>query len=366
MFATAFGLHSWDRNLYTTPEYKPYMEIQHPRAALGDWKNYNANAVIEDLIEAEKSNKDFELLTTWTFYDTEAFAKDSMQSFVNVINNYHYGIKDKERPKLILKSLANSLHSPIFWFWIFTGLILFVTNKQKFPYIWGSLIPICYMMFLLITTQRGSYRVETGLWLYAAILAVPQWKVIQSDIINRIFNHKVLISAATIIVIANIFSYATSDGSIRNPVTGKARTLAVDDSTDYNQVLAYIDSNPNTMFLTNMRTYMVFSHHKMPPYKAEPFGSYRNIVSFGYWTPYLPEITQTLAEYGITNPMRQVIDSNVTVINEPMLGDFLMRHYYRQDSLGNPTSDTVIVDTLRTIGKTNFFKYRLVQNERNE
>ncbi|SHL50861.1 hypothetical protein [Fibrobacter sp. UWEL] len=366
MFATAFGLHQWDRNLYNTPEYKPYIEIQGPRAALGDGENYNKNAVYEDLEEKGKSGKDYDLLTRWTFYDTETFAKDSMQAIVDVIGSYRDKNQRNEIPAQLLKALQHSLQTPLFWTWFIACIFILITNRKKFPYLWVSLAAVFYLLSMLLAQNRVVYRVEGGFWFYAAMLSIPLWNQFKNEKLNRFFNNKVFVTVLAIIGIANILTYITSGDTVHDPSSGNVRTLAVDDSTDYNQVLAYIDSNPNTMFFTNMRTYMAFSHHKQPPYKAEPFGSYRNIVSLGYWTPYLPEITQTLAEYGITNPMRQVIDSNVTVINEDRLGNFLMRHYYGQDSLGNQTGDTVIVDTLRTIGKTNFFKYRLVQNERTE
>ena len=149
----------------------------------------------------------------------------------------------------------------------------------------------------------------------------------------------------------NIFNYSLSNEKVRDPASGEFRTITIDDSTDYDQVFAYIDSQPNKMFLLSMNAYMRFSHHKNPPYLAEPIGSYRRTVSFGYWTPYLPEITQTLAEFGITNPMKDVVHDNVIVINEGKLANFLQRHYY----------DSVAVDTLKVIGEMEFFKYRLVQ-----
>jgi hypothetical protein len=76
----------------------------------------------------------------------------------------------------------------------------------------------------------------------------------------------------------------------------------------------------------------------------------------GYWTPYLPEITQTLAEFGVTNPIKDVVHDNVIVINEGRLVDFLQRHYY----------DSVAVDTLKVIGEMTFFKYRLVETDSTE
>ncbi len=360
MFITAFGLQHWDRSLYDTPEYKPYMEIQGPRATLGDGSNYNENATYEDVEEMGLSGRDYHILTEWTFYDTEAFSKDSLQAYVNVINQYRDKNEKREIPAQLLKALGHSLVMPMFWTWFFACLLILGTNKKKFPYLWATLGSTFFLMTMLLAQNRLVYRVESGFWLYSALLAIPLWNQIKSEKLNRIFNSKTIYAILGIIAFANIFTYASSGDMVRDPSSGKTRTLTIEDSTDYKQVFDYIDSNQNKMFLLSMNAYMRFSHHKMPPYKAEPIGSYRNTISFGYWTPYLPEITRTLAEYGITNPMRQVVDSNVITINEPKLADLLLRHYYGSDSLGNATGDTILVDTLRTFGEINFYKYRLV------
>ena len=96
---------------------------------------------------------------------------------------------------------------------------------------------------------------------------------------------------------------------------------------------------------------MRFSHHRNPPYLAEPIGSFRNIISFGYWTPYLPEITKNLKDFGIENPIKDVVKENVIVVNEEHLEDFLERHHYKD----------VEKDTLKIFGEMKFLKYRLIE-----
>ena len=345
MFAGAYVMHHFDASLYKNAEYAPYVEIQGPRAVLGDASNYNQNAVYEDLEEMGKSGIDYHMLTGWTFYDTETFAVDSMRAFVDVIGHYRDKIERGDIPRLLLNALGNSLHSPLFWTWFIFCLLIWATNRKKFLYLWVSLAVILYLMTILLGMNRLVYRVESGIWLYAAVLAVPLWRQFRYEL-----SHKLVIVAVAVFALANVFTYATSGKLVRGMESGKLRTVAIEDSTDYDQVFAYIDSQPDKMFLLSMNAYMRFSHHKNPPYLAEPIGSFRRTVSFGYWTPYLPEITQTLAEFGITNPIKDVVHDNVIVINEGKLSNFLQRHYY----------DSVAVDTLRGIGEMTFFKYRLV------
>ena len=346
MFAGAYAMHHFDASLYKNAEYAPYVEIQGPRAVLGDASNYKKNAVYEDLEEMGKSGMDYHMLTSWIFYDTETFAVDSMRAIVGVIGNYRDKIERGDIPQRLLSALGHSLRSPLFWTWFIFCLLIWCTNRKKFLYLWVSLAVILYLMSILLGMNCLVYRVESGFWLYAAVLAVPLWGRFRYEL-----SRKLVVVAVAVIAIANVFSYATSGKLVRGPGSGELRTLAIEDSTDYDQVFAYIDSQPDKMFLLSMNAYMRFSHHKNPPYLAEPIGSYRHTVSLGYWTPYLPEITRTLAEFGVTNPIKDVVHDNVIVINEGKLAGFLQRHYY----------DSVAVDTLKVIGEMEFFKYRLIE-----
>ncbi|WP_405336243.1 hypothetical protein [Fibrobacter sp.] len=351
MFAGAYAMHHFDASLYKNAEYAPYVDIQGPRAALGDVSNYNQNAVYEDMEEMGKSGIDYHMLTDWTFYDTETFAADSMRNIIGVINHYRAPIEKKQIPRLLLNALGSSLRSPLFWSWFVFCILIYATNRKKALYLWASLAVVIYLMSILLGMGRLVYRVESGFWLYAAVLAIPLWGRFRYEL-----PRKLMVAAIAVIALANVFVYATSGDLVRGPGSGELRTLAIEDSTDYDQVFAYIDSQPDKMFLLSMNAYMRFSHHKNPPYLAEPIGSYRRTVSLGYWTPYLPEITRTLAEFGVTNPIKDVVHDNVVVVNAGGLADFLQRHYY----------DSVAVEKIKSIGEMEFFKYHLVDTDSTE
>ena len=245
-----------------------------------------------------------------------------------------------------MNALGKALRSPLFWTWFILCLLIYATNRKRYMYLWFSLTVVLALVAYLLAMGRLVYRVESGFWLYAAVLAVPLFGRFTLNI-----PHKLAYSILAIIAAANIFIYATSGEMVRDPSSGAMRTLAIEDTTDYTQVFEYIENQPDKMFLLSMNAFMRFSHHRNPPYLAEPIGQYRRTVSFGYWTPYLPEVTEALADFGVKNPMKDVVHDNVIVLNEPHLVDFLQRHYY----------DSVAVDTLKEIGEMTFLKYRLMQ-----
>ena len=346
MFAGALAMHNWDQNIYKASEYQDYVKFQGPRVTFGDNSNYNQNAVYEDAEELGLSGKDFHMLTEWVLYDTDFFSVDSLTKYANLIPPYRDKNHKELIPRDLLNTLAHSLHSPLFWTWFIFCLLVYATNPKRFTYLWCSIALVLTLITYLLALGRLVYRVEGGFWLYAATLAIPLFGRFSLNIPRKL-THIILGTIA----IANIFTYATSGETVRDPSSGKLRTLAIEDTTNYQQVFEYIDNQPDKMFLLSMNAFMRFSHHRNPPYLAEPIGQYRRTVSFGYWTPYLPEVKEALADFSVKNPMHDVVNDNVIVLNEPHLVNFLQRHYY----------DSVAVDTLKNIGEMTFLKYRLVQ-----
>ena len=346
LLVSAFAVHHWDQNIYKAPEYQEYVRFQGPRIALGDVGNYNKNAVFEDAEELGLSGKDFHMLTEWIFYDTESFSADSVKRYADIIWPYRDENVLLLIPRHLLNAFGNAIRSPIFWTWFILCIFIYATNRKKFLYLWCSLFLILVLMAYLLAMGRLVYRVESGFWLYAAALAIPLFGKMSFNI-----PRKIVVATLGCIAVVNIFSYASSKDLVRDPTNGKMRHLVAEDTTDYKQVFDYIDGNPDKLFLLSMEAFMRFSHHRNPPYLAEPVGIYRRTVSLGYWTPYLPEIKEALNEFGVTNPIKDVVNDNVVVLDEPRLADFLQRHYY----------DSVAVDTLAVFGEMSFYKYRLIQ-----
>lgn len=351
LFIGAFAMHNFDQNIYKAPEYEAFNKFQGPRVTLGDNDNYNSNAVLEDIEELGLSGKDYNMLTEWVHYDTEVFSVDSLKRYTDIIPPYRDANEPEFIPRNLMHALGNTIHSPLFWAWFILCIIVYITNQKKYLYSWTSFALVLALMTYLLAMGRLVYRVESGFWLYASVLAIPLFGKFTRNIPN-----KLVYAVLGIIAAANVITYATSGNLIRDPNRGEKRSLAVEDSTDYAQVFNYIDSQPDKMFLLSMKAFMLFSHHRNPPYFATPIGTYRRTISFGYWTPFLPEVKDALADFGISNPIKDVVHNNVIVLNEPHLTDFLQRHYY----------DSVAVDTLKNIGNMTFFKYRLVDKSENK
>ena len=201
------------------------------------------------------------------------------------------------------------------------------------------------MMSYLIYLIRLVYRVEVGLWFYATVLAIPLLNGCQS-ISRRVFT----VILGSVLAAFAVYFYFMGNFQ-RTPSRGRLLEISLQETVrnNYQEVFEYMESLPeNTIFLMPMWIYQSFSRYREPLYFSAPIGSWKRIVSFGFWTPYFPDIENSLRQYGVENPMRNVVKENVVVLGrEDVLLDFLHRHYYKN----------VRIDTLRSIGLINFFKY---------
>ena len=204
LFVGAFAIHSWDQKIYQAPEYADFVKFQGPRVTFGDNGNYNQNAVYEDAEELGLSGKDMHMLTEWVLYDTEVYSVDSLARYASLISPYRDKNEVRLIPKNLLNALAHSLRSPLFWVWFAFCIIVYCTQRRKFLYLWSSLALILALLAYLLAMGRLVYRVESGFWLYAAVLAVPLFGRFTLDI-----PRKLAYSILAIIAVANIFTYAT-------------------------------------------------------------------------------------------------------------------------------------------------------------
>lgn len=325
------GAKHFNDTLYDTQEYKPYRAIQGPRAAFGDGNNYDKQAIYEDLEEDGKFGDDYIMLTQWKFYDTETFTPDSLFHILNYTYKYKNDISSLKSPINVVSALSNSISQYTCWIFFIFAIIILTTNHKRGLYPWIALLITLSLMAYLLYINRLVLRVENGFWLYASFLAIPHFGKIKE------IPHKFIYASLGIIAVASLINILSIPTEQKRQET-------------YDKVFEYVKNNPNTMFLLSMPQYTAFASHKLPPYLAEPIGGFKRTISFGYWTPYLPEITQSLKEFGITNPMKDVVNDNVIVIGEGNLKEYLQRHYY----------DSVTIDTIKKIDNIKFFKYSAI------
>ena len=345
MFLGLWGAKSFNDVHYSSPEYQKFLEFQPHRVMLGDKDNYDKGAVYDEIKEDGLFGEDFSLAQNWIFYDSKIFSTDSVKRITDKIQKYTHPLNQYALPAAVLYRFDRSIAHPCCWVFCMVCLVLLLHGGKRSLYVWGVLVVMFMMMSYLIYLMRLVYRVETGLWFYATVLAIPLLNEFR-PMSYRIFW---MVLGPILCVFAIYFCFTGNyQRSISSGQLQKVPSLEAS-RNNYQKVFEYMDSLPdNTVFLMPMWTYWSFARYREPPYYSAPIGSWKRIVSFGFWTPYFPDVEESLRLYGIENPMCDVVKENVIVLsNDEILLDYLHRHYYENAS----------VDTLRNIGGVKFFKY---------
>ncbi len=348
VFSGLYGIDKFNRLHYTSPEYHKYKEFQAPRATLGDKSNYDKELFCDELEEENFSCDDYRLLNTWTFYDTEVFAIDTLKTVAKKINQRTFSLQPKKLFGEVLMQMERSMDKPGLWaFLLFCGL-LFVSKVGKSRYAIISFLIMIALMSYLLYWQRFVYRVESGLWLYATTLTIPFIGRL------RMISSKPFYLFVSVIIIAIVLLFAYSGMYVRSVQNGdlqKSPLVFKSAVPKYKALFNYIDSSPNdAIYFANTRMYKRFNYYRNPPYLSEPIGNWKKIAPLGYWTPYFPDIEFHLKEHGVSNPLHDIVLDNMYVIDDDGLVDYLQRHYY----------DSVNVQVVKEFDDVKIFKYSVV------
>ena len=344
-----YGVNTFDDNLYKDPEYKYYKEYQYKRAFFGDGAHYDKEAISDELEERGMTPLDFQLLCAWNFYDTEVFSKDSLDAIIKIANRNAY-IENKQRlPAAVAMGISNAFTRNMAWCWCFVCvLILLFTKKKSRLYPWVSLALVITSYVYLLQLNRLVSHVEMGIWLYAAVMAIPllQRNDAVSGVLSRISGRLPIIVS----LFALVF-FAASVLSLPKENRNRAIFAVPEMSSDWRNFLEYASENINNVYLLSFYQYKDLGFVKDPPYRAAKPGSWQNIIPIGYWNINLPGMKRELEKRGVENPLRDIVNNNVYTIetgNSPSYQLFYKIHYHKN----------LTVDTVQTFGSLMVLKYR--------
>lgn len=346
-----YGLHMYDRGLYTDGDYKYYAEYQPIRSYFGDGAFYDRESTYDELEERGMSGLDFNLLKAWMFYDTEVFQIDSLLPIKEIAQNNLYEPNIKRLPVAFLLAISNALTRTNGWCWALLCLLLILSKSKKAAiYPWVSLFFVAESFFYLLLMNRLVYRVESGIWLYAIISAIPLLDV--SVFYAKPFAPKWNnLYACCVVLVAFLFAVngITNQHSLKRNIPAAE---IMKESKAWNDFCIYAEKNRDKVFLLSFDRYKEMGELRNPPYVAVAPGAFDNIFSWGYWNIYLPAMKMELAKRGIKNPIRDIVLDNVYFLgnaDSPSLEEFYEEHYHRP----------LLVDTINNFGELKLLKYHL-------
>lgn len=344
-------LLSFNNKLFENNEYTYYRDYQWSRSTFGDGGDYDLDATFDELEERQMIGRDFWYLRSWIFYDTEVLSLDSLKPFVEVINRNKYEVNYSRMPAALFLVLAKSFFNANAWCWIiFCFAFFFFAPKRANWYTWGSLALKCLCLGYLLFMNRVSYHVETGIWLYAIVSAIP---MIQSK--NFVIEEKLnkLPYLVGILALGALVLALSTQREINN---NRLFFGVPQMSREWSEFLHHMESHQDDVFLLYFNDYKYLATYKDPPYRSAAPGSWGNIIPIGYWNINLPGMKRELAERGVQNPIRDLIKDNVFVLENGTMQFFdayYQDHYHQK----------VKRDTVKSFDNLHLVKYRLVGGE---
>lgn len=354
VFVAIEELREHNQNLYSESDYKYYAAYQPIRSYFGDGGFYDKEAVYDELEERGMSGQDFNFLKGWDFYDTEVFYIDSLNAIKKIAQNNLYQPNPKRMPIAFLMTVSNSFAGPTGWCWLILCVILILGgSKSGILYPWFSLGFVGISIGYLLLVNRLVSHVESGIWMYAIVSAVPllrrNW--LESNRVTLKWN-KVVYAAMVMVTCIFAAKGISSQGWLK---TNFSLIETPKLSADWDAFVNYAQEHPSNVFLLSFERYKTLGMYKNPAYKAIEPGSWNNIVPLGYWNVHLPAMKEELHKRGVENPLRDITHDNVYLIedgNSPSLMDYYERHYHK----------VIKGDTVWRSGDLFLFSYHVVES----
>jgi len=346
VFLAYYALQFFNNSLFEDDEYSYYRNYQWSRSIFGDGADYDDDAVYDELEERQMQGKDFRYLRSWIFYDTEVLSLDSLKPFVDVVNRNRYQPNYARMPGALFFVVANSFFKTNAWCWaLFCFVLFYFAPRRANWYTWGSLGVICLCLGYLLLLNRVVYHVESGIWLYAIVCAIPFMRKGDFDKGERLNVLPGLLFAlaagAFVLAIANQRDYGNNRLLFGTPEM----------SSDWKAFEKYTKDYPNDVFILYFNDYKYLATYKDPAYRAAAPRSWGNIFSFGYWNINLPGMKKELAERGVQNPIGDLIKDNVFVLETDTLHRF--DRFYKVHY-----QDSIVIQPVKEFGDLRLVKYR--------
>jgi hypothetical protein len=199
--------------------------------------------------------------------------------------------------------------------------------------------------------NRLVYHVESGVWLYAIVFAVPCLE--DSFFKTNVFvlkRNNILKTSLLLVSIAFAIIGIMGQSSLKRTVS-LIETPSLTD--DWKSFLEYTKKHPDDVFLLSFEQYKSLGTLKNPAYLAIEPGSWNNIYSWGYLNIHLPAMKKELLARGVENPLRDIVRDNVYVLQDGFrqpLEIFYENHYHKR----------IASDTAAVFGDLVLQKYRLI------
>lgn len=344
VLVAAYGTDILNDSKYTGEEWDYYKAFNSARSVILDYGIPGYEEIAEELSEIGISEADLKLLKSWTFEDWDVFSLETMQTLAALRQPTSISIPTLDHWRYTL--VRGVWDIPTFYCFLLFFLLWILFGKHEKAHIL-SVAYLCvvilaiyfYLHFFLNRILQP--RVDYGIYLSACLCLMLFMKSEGKWLSKKIWT--------PIAALAIIFSFAIGDHYLH---------IRLWNPPFYNQEL--LDSlevsaaDKDHLYMTKTIT----EANILKPYTADKrlFTSHPepstgiNIYGLGGWNSRLPLNNQRLSLYGITNPIRDMVDNEKVYFVGPDYTDlisFIEAHY------GNE----VDVQLVKYIGNTPIYRF---------
>ena len=339
LFGAVFAVDRWDWHMYQTTEWQEYQEFNELRSQLLDYgfPDYDSNRDLYE--ELGISREALQLYQNWNFNDTEKFTTDVMRRLTE--QKIRRPLTGKTVTGFLKRFPGDLLKLPMFYFFLGFFLLWLIFGKKDKKSLLSAILELILLAAVYFYLYyQGRYmvnRVDVGLW-FSGCLSVL-W-ILSAERLRWLEGRKGILLATVGVLFCQILWY--SDWRINTSAIPEARVAQ-------RAVLETIGTDKEHIYLAKSGTLSEIVCYG--PFDRMPETLLDNVYWFGGWECRTPEYTRAMAEDGIRNPYRDVINNDrIYLVDDDV--DLTLKYiqeYYE------PSAQAVFV---KTVGNVNLYQIR--------
>jgi hypothetical protein len=332
--------------------YSYFRKYNSARSQIVDYAVEDYNIYEEELRAIGISENDFYMITTWSFADNEVFSLETMEQIARIVRDKAAELRGG------FTDVLNNIQSREFLKYpaciaclILLGLSI-ILNPKRWWLTLGSLAGSGGLLFYFSYIGRSVYRVEWAVFFAAFISGLYFWENQKesdaSSCQDSAYIYKVCTNILGVLCVGSLVLYIPDreyryiDSQSRkayidntfytswNYGTGKMRKVVNKDKPE-NGLLEELENNEQNFYFLDFNTTIQTLYYEWPPWEALPSGYYSNCLYLGGITTNFPEVNQILEEKEYSNPLKELVDDNVYLVDNKGVDlklNYLREHYY--------------------------------------
>lgn len=348
VIALAFSLDSLDSYIYNQDEeYRYFKQYGEARGKIVDASDYGYEAYRTELKKIGVSENDYKLMRTWNFADNEVFTLEVMQKTAEIIADYKKNVEISKEMILENMQTRGIMGYPVF---LATAFLIVLTcifqRRYSFAGFCSAGLGFIYILYFFLR-ERVVYRMEYAVFVGIFLSVLYFWKENEGDYVE---NRRKCVILSLLCLAMQMILYLP-DRSYQ-AVTSEERKSYIDDtffeSWNYdarkyrknvnkgkpeNGLIRELETHKENLYFLDFQTTMQTLYYEWNPFQALPTGYFDNALYFASVMTNFPEERVCMEEYGITQPLKELVHNNVYLIDTDTRTldnkvKFIQEHYY--------------------------------------